>query len=611
MELQFPEELEGQKSEEFVKTFEDINAWSKMPLLNYTPLHKLKDYSIVRFRGMIQDMQDPEIYLEQYEVVKTDGSGKRMQKGKYRDCLVIGSGEEVNYDSSSNIQGERRTLFVVSVPGMNDWAKNYEESRNQKNCPEFDALPDAQKGEGVKRSAPEDYEMEVDNNEFVNQENKNKLEDKADVSKRQKLESVNEQQSDSKNHTLAAEYLINSPIPDRPSKACMIKIYKDFDKYSLNTVIDVIGFLSVDPSLDAGSMEVDNFENSTEMQAQNPPPSLIPRLHAVVVQNLSHVNPLLDMCLPMTQTGGEDFNMLSVQKDLRMLLTLCLFNDDLAADYLLSHLISTVYSRCELQSIGKFSLNICNIPKEALTNYTKKLYEILELIIPASHYLPMTLDTLNTSSFVPKKDYETNKLVSGLLQLAPHTHLVLDETCMQQGKLESNGVMGVQSIAHLINNQQIKCNFQYYDIDYNVDIPVLILSEGRSMLPSDISLPLKTDNDSVRLITETLKAAHHYINQNDRLDQFRRFLTLAKISNFFMNADDTEMIQNDFVEMRKADSVTNADDLHSLLVLSRLLAIARGKQILDKESWNLAKDMETKRRQRLKELPKSTLHSRS
>lgn len=85
--------------------------------------------------------------------------------------------------------------------------------------------------------------------------------------------------------------------------------------------------------------------------------------------------------------------------------------------------------------------------------------------------------------FINRKDYETNKLVSGLLQLAPHTHLVLDETHMQQGKLETNGVMGIQNIAHLINHQQIKCNFQYYDIDYNVDIPVLALSEGRSMLP--------------------------------------------------------------------------------------------------------------------------------
>lgn len=149
-------------------------------------------------------------------------------------------------------------------------------------------------------------------------------------------------------------------------------------------------------------MEVDNFESTTEIQAQNPPPSLIPRLHAIAVHHLPHVNPLMDIRLPMLTSADENINMPLVQKDLRMLLTLCLFNDDLAADYLLSHLISTVYSRCELQSIGKFSLNICNIPKEALADYTKQLYEILELIIPASHYLPMTLDTMNTASFVPK-----------------------------------------------------------------------------------------------------------------------------------------------------------------------------------------------------------------
>jgi len=82
-----------------------------------------------------------------------------------------------------------------------------------------------------------------------------------------------------------------------------------------------------------------------------------------------------------------------------------------------------------------------------------------------------------------RKDYETNKLVSGVLQLAPHTHLVLDETCMQQGKLEANGVHAVQHLAHLINNQELKCDFQYYQIDYQANIPVLVLSEGRSMLP--------------------------------------------------------------------------------------------------------------------------------
>lgn len=82
-----------------------------------------------------------------------------------------------------------------------------------------------------------------------------------------------------------------------------------------------------------------------------------------------------------------------------------------------------------------------------------------------------------------RKDYTTNKLTSGLLQLAPHTHLVLDETKLQPGKLESSGVEAVQSIAHLIKTQKLKYNFQFYQLEFNTDVPVLIFSEGRSMLP--------------------------------------------------------------------------------------------------------------------------------
>lgn len=400
---QTPKDFLGPNNAEFMKLLEDPIVWSSIPLLNYTPLHQLKDCTIVRFRGMIQDMLDPEIYLERYEVKKknSDGTTTRIQEGKYRDCLLLDSSEEVNYDSESNVQGERRTLFVVSIPGINDWTRIHEETCNQSNIPVLVTEERSGTAEGSKkRSAPTEDEMETDEIETEAKTDATTI----DANKRQKVETPEDgKPNDPKNvAALATEYLLNSPIPERPSKACMIKIYKDFDTFTLNTVIDVIGFLSVDPSLDATSMEVDNFDNSNELQAQNPPPSLIPRLHAIAVHNLPHVNPLMDAHLPTLAASEDNFNILSVQKDLRMLLTLCLFNDDLAADYLLSHLISTVYSRCELQSIGKFSLNVCNIPKETLAIYTKQLYEILELLIPASHYLPMTLETMNTASFVPK-----------------------------------------------------------------------------------------------------------------------------------------------------------------------------------------------------------------
>lgn len=69
------------------------------------------------------------------------------------------------------------------------------------------------------------------------------------------------------------------------------------------------------------------------------------------------------------------------------------------------------------------------------------------------------------------------------MQLAPHTHLVLDETCLQQGKLQNKGVEAVVQLSNLIRNQKLNVDFKFYTIDYNANVPVLILSEGKSMFP--------------------------------------------------------------------------------------------------------------------------------
>ncbi|XP_033173449.1 mini-chromosome maintenance complex-binding protein [Drosophila mauritiana] len=595
-----PDELAAQQADSAAlkELLKDPSRWHSIPLLNYTPLHKLKDQTLVRFRGMIQDMMDPEIYLERYEVKSADGI-KRVQEGKYRDCLKIATGEVIDYNADGNVHGERRTMFVVSVPGLNDWSKEHEKQC----CPQIDLASLGQSPSSAKKRTivGEEDAMDVDGVSET-------------TFKRPCLKEIqkdSEPVGASKSSVLGSEYLLNSPLPDRPSMACMVKVYDEFDTYQLNSLVDFVGFLSVDVSLDAATLDVDDCENLSELQAAHPSPFLIPRLHAFGVQVLPHANPLLDKSLRQPTEICEESHptQLAVHKDLRMLLKLCLFDDDLAAEYLLSHLISTVYSRSEMQSIGKFALNLCNLPKNCEA-YATKLYTILELLLPASHYMPMTLGTLNTAAFAPKKDYETNKLVSGVLQLAPHTHLVLDETCMQQGKLEANGVHAVQHLAHLINNQELKCDFQYYQIDYQANIPILVLSEGRSMLPSDFVLPINADAKAVELVDESLKAAHHYL-QPSRLQQFRKYLTTARTSGFNVSEEHTEMIQQDFVDMRKANVKSNADDLHGLLVLSRLLGIARGKDTLDKETWQLATEFEAKRRQRIQSLPKSSAQMRN
>lgn len=179
-------------------------------------------------------------------------------------------------------------------------------------------------------------------------------------------------------------------------------MYKDFDDLILNTVVEVIGFLSVDPVLDGSNHELNDFDEITEVQATNPPPSLIPRIHVVSMEPLKHSNPLVPQKTFDTIDGFDDHTCLENFKDIQLVLTQCLFGDVIAAEYLMAHLISTVYVRSELECLGQFSMNISNVPVAEVSAYTKCLYEIIEMLLPVSHFLPLTLDNLNTLQFLPK-----------------------------------------------------------------------------------------------------------------------------------------------------------------------------------------------------------------
>ena len=57
-----------------------------------------------------------------------------------------------------------------------------------------------------------------------------------------------------------------------------------------------------------------------------------------------------------------------MRQSLHRLLTKALFGDELAADYLLFHLISKIYVRRDRLCLGKLALNIFNLPQGKTPN---------------------------------------------------------------------------------------------------------------------------------------------------------------------------------------------------------------------------------------------------
>lgn len=62
-------------------------------------------------------------------------------------------------------------------------------------------------------------------------------------------------------------------------------------------MVEITGYLSVDPALSChwnGNAQNENeVDPDAEVLTHNPPPSLVPRIHAIHVERLKHCNPLV------------------------------------------------------------------------------------------------------------------------------------------------------------------------------------------------------------------------------------------------------------------------------------------------------------------------------
>lgn len=54
---------------------------------------------------------------------------------------------------------------------------------------------------------------------------------------------------------------------------------------------------------------------------------------------------------------------------------------------------------------------------------------------------------LNGAPYCPRRDYKSNRLIPGRLQLAGRTQVLLDETVMTNGQLQTNGILNLQARA--------------------------------------------------------------------------------------------------------------------------------------------------------------------
>ncbi|KAL0341215.1 UNVERIFIED_CONTAM: Mini-chromosome maintenance complex-binding protein [Sesamum radiatum] len=295
----------------------DDGGLSQVPMLNQSTIKWVQPNTLVRFRGMIQDMLGNEYYVGAYK------DGDMWRTNKFADTSWC------PMDASSDMRiWERRLLYCVPIPGQNTWVESCHEA--VRNPYTNSVSPQREKRQRDDDATMSDVDMVVEPSPA--------LEDSPNPKKMREdgmaLEPLGLQK-------IAAEGNLStlSLVPDAETNSlpCLVKIY-DFPEsdLKLNDVFEFVGIFTFDPDLtvdrDENDELTDNFCEDTLIYL---PPTKVPRLHCVVHRKLVGTDFLSNPQLELTPCVIKE-----VREALLGHLTVVLGNDRVAAQYLLLHLLS-------------------------------------------------------------------------------------------------------------------------------------------------------------------------------------------------------------------------------------------------------------------------------
>jgi len=189
-------------------------------------------------------------------------------------------------------------------------------------------------------------------------------------------------------------------------------------------------------------------------------------------------------------------------------------------------------------------------------------------------------------------------LHSGLLQLPAGCTVLISESGIQEGQINTTGIKNIQALRNVLLLQTIDYQFPFSaPYQFSTDLSFIILAEGRAspIAQTQITIPLncKVPGDCFR--------QHEQISfpSPSRLEAFRRLIGGAMTGEVQVTEELSEHIQADFVMERQATPTTTADDLMIWMSIAKLLTLSHHESVLTMEVWEEAKQLDRRRKDRV------------
>lgn len=486
---------------------------------------------LVRCRGMVQDMMDPEYYYQ--------------------------GGEDNDLTDLVGQLGERQPLLLVPMPFASKWTRGAD-----------DETSDITRKESKKRERDESLEEE----ESSKKQSTGSPNATMDFSS-----SIQSRDNTSKPWSWPPGYMGSNP----KETPVVCQLYYDIHKgpkLRLNDVVEVIGIL--DPvEARAPIEEGQSFlqEDPFFEEEEDLLPSMLPRLHAVCYRKID-LEDLSDTTEPM-----------EVDQTLKSIFTAALGSETAAEALLLS-----LYSQAEREmvnavvdavaapvktpydtTLGCASLNFILPTIESCNAAATHLQSLLQEVLPVVGRI--NLDDKGIVSPVKMGAH----LVPSALQLPKGAMLILVDNRTDES-LEASETL--DALSTMTKNHSVPYRFDGgMRFNFEADYRILVLSAKNpsELLPCTLTMKLPHQISS-----------RPNVSQNSAL-QLRSQLAKGRQSNVVLGHQLLEVAQQDFVDRRQQARDLNSklageDDFHRWLTLTRLCARVEEREDASMEDWKNA-----------------------
>lgn len=615
--------------EDLVKKYYEQNR-AIVPTLNDRPLDFLPASCLIRIRGMLQEIKDPEFYIASYTVHDSIVHTTTKKTTKYQEVVDCANYLKQTFDQ--NNMHQRTPGYLIPIPCETGWARarahprvaenNFYKhlSRKKNDIAMSDNVLPAPSAR-VKRGR-EEFVREVpanvsgprvqlhlplespENVAAVSQKKFDELDNTDLTTPALPIGKID----DGPIHRIGRDF--NFPVPNNFGVACWAKFYPPFEARP-NQLVDCIGVYSPAPS------ESRDFKHN-DASIESIPAPYAPRFHAICVEDIGEGHPLIptDPALAMERRDWIFQQLGAAREALISWMAMVLGGDTLAAEYLLSAIIARPFRREEEGATGHIPLNLtgCEPVEEFIasnqvddvnnsmdtsteatlrrpdwwTSVRGRVEYLLENLVVRRHTIPLTQAYLKRRSLSPRFCSESDTLLSAELQLPPNTVVVIDETQLDHA-LEVSARQQLEELSSFIHHQNVHYDFTNYKLPFPVDCPTVILSQnGNSRFAVACSLPIQCDL-SIAPPTEV---------DNGTLDVWRTMIGIFRMTEWPDQSPEVlNAIQDDFCAIRNmpGNEYLTPELFSHWNALAVASAISNGELQLTEDRWTQIKAMESER----------------